>query len=384
MQIQREELIQRTERMRSVMHENNLDALIIYSDEYRSGNGTYFTNYKPINLIEESPQMLCLIGDLPPTLFIGRLNAYSAVKTVWIEDVRPIHRLDEFVPEVFNSIINTNARIGLIGDNLLPLSNYRVIERHLGDAEFVPCTNLLIELRQVKSDNEIALMRQAAEIDDEVLAGLLKKIHIGQTETQVAAEAEYIGRKMGADLGSATVVMSGPNTNFPAWRPSDRAIEAGDFVLVDFNPAVGNYCNDGGVTVLMPGASTEKADALAFGHKVIKEVIPLIQPNTVASTIYDMMLARLVPAGYADNFVPYAKGQRGVGHGVGLDVVEQPDLTLDSDFDLLPGMTLAIKLDLHGLTGGGFRIECVIAVTESGVDPLNRLILSENDTFTIL
>ncbi|MCH2491669.1 MAG: Xaa-Pro peptidase family protein [Gammaproteobacteria bacterium] len=384
MQIQREELIQRTERMRSVMHENNLDALIIYSDEYRSGNGTYFTNYKPINLIEESPQMLCLIGDLPPTLFIGRLNAYSAVKTVWIEDVRPIHRLDEFVPEVFNSIINTNARIGLIGDNLLPLSNYRVIERHLGDAEFVPCTNLLIELRQVKSDNEIALMRQAAEIDDEVLAGLLKKIHIGQTETQVAAEAEYIGRKMGADLGSATVVMSGPNTNFPAWRPSDRAIEAGDFVLVDFNPAVGNYCNDGGVTVLMPGASTEKADALAFGHKVIKEVIPLIQPNTVASTIYDMMLARLEPAGYADNFVPYAKGQRGVGHGVGLDVVEQPDLTLDSDFDLLPGMTLAIKLDLHGLTGGGFRIECVIAITESGVDPLNRLILSENDTFTIL
>ena len=384
MQIQREELIQRTERMRSVMHENNLDALIIYSDEYRSGNGTYFTNYKPINLIEESPQMLCLIGDLPPTLFIGRLNAYSAVKTVWIEDVRPIHRLDEFVPEVFSSIINTNARIGLIGDNLLPLSNYRVIERHLGDAEFVPCTNLLIELRQVKSDNEIALMRQAAEIDDEVLAGLLKKIHIGQTETQVAAEAEYIGRKMGADLGSATVVMSGPNTNFPAWRPSDRAIEAGDFVLVDFNPAVGNYCNDGGVTVLMPGASTEKADALAFGHKVIKEVIPLIQPNTVASTIYDMMLARLEPAGYADNFVPYAKGQRGVGHGVGLDVVEQPDLTLDSDFDLLPGMTLAIKLDLHGLTGGGFRIECVIAITESGVDPLNRLILSENDTFTIL
>ena len=384
MQIQREELIQRTERMRSVMHENNLDALIIYSDEYRSGNGTYFTNYKPINLIEESPQMLCLIGDLPPTLFIGRLNAYSAVKTVWIEDVRPIHRLDEFVPEVFNSIINTNARIGLIGDNLLPLSNYRVIERHLGDAEFVPCTNLLIELRQVKSDNEIALMRQAAEIDDEVLAGLLKKIHIGQTETQVAAEAEYIGRKMGADLGSATVVMSGPNTNFPAWRPSDRAIEAGDFVLVDFNPAVGNYCNDGGVTVLMPGASTEKADALAFGHKVIKEEIPLIQPNTVASTIYDMMLARLEPAGYADNFVPYAKGQRGVGHGVGLDVVEQPDLTLDSDFDLLPGMTLAIKLDLHGLTGGGFRIECVIAITESGVDPLNRLILSENDTFTIL
>ena len=175
-----------------------------------------------------------------------------------------------------------------------------------------------------------------------------------------------------------------PNTNFPAWRPSERIIEPGDFVLVDFNPAVSNYCNDGGITVLMPGASQEQTDALTFGHKVIKEVIPLIRPHTVASTIYDLMLERLEPAGYADNFVPYAKGQRGVGHGVGLDVVEQPDLTIDSDFDLLPGMTLAIKLDLHGLTGGGFRIECVVCVSETGIDPLNELILAENDTFTIL
>jgi Xaa-Pro aminopeptidase len=370
--------------MRNEMHTNGLDALIIYSDEYRSGNGTYFTNYKPINLIEESPQMLCLIGDLPPTLFIGRLNAYSARQTVWMDDVRPIHKLDEFIPEVFASLIGEASRIGLIGDNLLPLSNYRVIERHLHEAEFIPCTDLLIKLRQVKSAHEIDLMREAAQIDDEVLAGLLKKIHIGQTETQVAAEAEYIGRKMGADLGSATVVMSGPNTNFPAWRPSDRAIEPGDFVLVDFNPAVGNYCNDGGVTVLMPGASQEQADALTFGHNVIKDVIPLIRPHTVASTVYDLMLERLEPAGYADNFVPYAKGQRGVGHGVGLDVVEQPDLTIDSHFDLLPGMTLAIKLDLHGLTGGGFRIECVVCISETGVDPLNRLILTEDDTFTIL
>ncbi len=384
MQIEREELVERTERMRAQMHAHGFDALIIYSDEYRSGNGTYFTNYKPINLIEESPQMLCLIGDLPPTLFIGRLNSYAARQTVWIEDVRPIHKLDEFMPDVFSSLLGRPSRIGLIGDNLLPLSNYRVIQHHLQEADFISCTDLLIQLRQVKSSNEIDLMRKAAHIDDEVLAGLLKKIHVGQTETQVAAEAEYIGRKMGADLGSATVVMSGPNTNFPAWRPSERIIEPGDFVLVDFNPAVGNYCNDGGITVLMPGASQEQTDALTLGHKVIKEVIPLIRPHTVASTIYDLILERLEPAGYAENFVPYAKGQRGVGHGVGLDVVEQPDLTIDSDFDLLPGMTLAIKLDLHGLTGGGFRIECVVCVSETGIDPLNELILAENDTFTIL
>ncbi|HIC24445.1 MAG TPA: hypothetical protein EYO82_00860, partial [Gammaproteobacteria bacterium] len=130
MQIKREELVERTERMREQMNAHGFDALIIYSDEYRSGNGTYFTNYKPINLIEESPQMLCLIGDLPPTLFIGRLNSYAARQTVWIKDVRPIHKLNEFMPEVFASLVGRPARIGLIGDNLLPLSNYRVIQHH--------------------------------------------------------------------------------------------------------------------------------------------------------------------------------------------------------------------------------------------------------------
>ena len=71
-------------------------------------------------------------------------------------------------------------------------------------------------------------------------------------------------------------------------------------------------------------------------------------------------------------------------HGVGLDVVEPPDLNPDSSFVLQPGMTLAIKLDLHGLNGGGFRIEVVVVVTDTGVRPLNNLVLDQADDFAIL
>ena len=53
--------------------------------------------------------------------------------------------------------------------------------------------------------------------------------------------------------------MSGLNTNYAAWRPTDQKIERGDFVLVDFNPAVGHYCNDGGITVLMPGPARSRS-----------------------------------------------------------------------------------------------------------------------------
>ncbi|MBO6510561.1 MAG: aminopeptidase P family N-terminal domain-containing protein, partial [Roseibium sp.] len=78
MAIATEELKQRTENLRTRMKEEGYDALIIYSDEYRSGHSTYITDYKPINVIEESPQLVLIVGDEAPVVFLGRLNAYAA------------------------------------------------------------------------------------------------------------------------------------------------------------------------------------------------------------------------------------------------------------------------------------------------------------------
>ena len=134
----------------------------------------------------------------------------------------------------------------------------------------------------------------------------------------------------------------------------------------------------------MPGANNAKQKALISGHKIIKEIVTKIKPYVSAQTIHDMMLEKLDPLGYGKNFSPYVKGTRGVGHGVGLDVVEYPDLNSSSDFILEPGMTLAIKLDLHNLDGTGFRIEIVNLITEEGSRPLNNLIFNKDDDFTIL
>jgi hypothetical protein len=91
-EISREELEKRVENLRRRTKEEGYDALIIYSDEYRSGHSTYVTNYKPINVIEESPQLVLIVGDAAPVVFLGRLNAYAAKDMCWIEDVRGIHR----------------------------------------------------------------------------------------------------------------------------------------------------------------------------------------------------------------------------------------------------------------------------------------------------
>lgn len=243
--------------------------------------------------------------------------------------------------------------------------------------------DIMLDLRKIKSAAEIDLMEQAADINDAVLKRAAREVRVGMTEIQVAGLAETIAREMNADIGSATVVMSGPNTNYPAWRATDRKIRPGEFVMLDFNPAVGHYCNDGGITILMPGADPEQERALVTGHRALKKVIPTIRPGITARSIFDTLLAELEPHGFAQNFTPYATGLRGVGHAVGIDVVEPPNLSADSDFELEAGMTLAVKLDLHDLPGGGYRVEVVVAVTEDGVRPLNKLVLAEPDDFAV-
>lgn len=383
MAIPREELERRVENLRHRMRTEGYDALIIYSDEYRSGHATYVTDYKPINVIEESPQLVLIVGDAGPVVFLGRLNAYAARDMCWIDDVRGIHRPYSDFPQVFEPIVGRASRIGLIGKNILPVEIYEQLVDAVPNATIEARDDIMLDLRKIKSPAEIAMMEAAADINDAVLKEAAKAVKIGMTEIQVAGLAEDIARKMNADIGSATVVMSGPNTNYPAWRATDRQIQAGEFVMLDFNPAVGHYCNDGGITILMPGADPEQERALIIGHRALKKVIPTIRPGITARSIFDTLLGELEPHGFAKNFTPYAKGLRGVGHAVGLDVVEPPNLGSESDFDLEAGMTLAVKLDLHDLPGGGYRIEVVVAVTEDGVRPLNKLVLAEPDDFAI-
>jgi Xaa-Pro aminopeptidase len=378
-----EELKQRTEKLRRRMKSEGYDALIIYSDEYRSGHSTYVTNYKPINVIEESPQLVLIVGDNEPVVFLGRLNAYAAKDMCWIEDVRGIHRPYTDFPQVFAPIVGRSSKIGLIGKNILPFEIYEQLFNAVPEAVIENRDDIMLDLRKIKSKAEIDLMEQAADINDAVLRRAAKEVKVGMTEIQVAGLAEGIAREMNADIGSATVVMSGPNTNYPAWRATDRKIQPGEYVMLDFNPAIGHYCNDGGITILMPGADPEQERALVVGHRALKKVIPTIRPGITARSIFNTLLAELEPHGFDKNFTPYAKGLRGVGHAVGLDVVEPPNLSSDSDFDLEAGMTLAVKLDLHDLPGGGYRIEVVVAVTEDGVRPLNKLVLEEPDDFAV-
>ena len=378
------ELKERVNRLRKLIKEKELNGIIVYSDEYRSGYCTYFTGYKPINVIEESPQTLILMENEDPILVIGRLNFYSARETVWIEKILQHHKFETEITQLLKKFNKKGNKIGLAGEHLMPFYLRDILTSAMPDINFSIETKILDDMRKIKSEKEVELMEKAAEINDKVLTELKDIIKIGMTEQQVVAHADFLGRQMGADLGSATVVMAGKNTKFPAWRATDKKLEKGELLMVDFNPAIGNYCNDGGLTFLMPGATKFKTDALINSHKILKKTINSIKSQTKATSVHDNFFESLKPLGLDRNFSPYVTGTRGTGHGVGLDVVENPDLNKYSDFIFYPKMTLAIKLDLHELEEQGLRVEQVVEITPEGARPLNKLALSKPDDWAIL
>jgi Xaa-Pro aminopeptidase len=382
--IDQKELENRVKLLRQHIKKRNLNGIIVYSDEYRSGYCTYFTGYKPINVIEESPQTLIIMENEDPILVIGRLNYYSAKETVWIKNILQHHKFEGEISTMLKKFNKKNQKIGIAGEHLMPFYLRDLFTKAMPDIEFPIVTEILNDMRKIKSRKEIDLMEKAAEINDKVLTELKTIIKIGMTEQQIVAHADFLGRQMGADLGSATVVMSGKNTKFPAWRATDKKIEKGELLMVDFNPTIGYYCNDGGLTFLMPGATKFKTDALINSHKIIKKTISSIKSQTKATSVHDAFYEALTPLGLEPNFSPYVTGTRGTGHGVGLDVVESPDLNKNSSFILYPRMTLAIKLDLHDLEGQGLRVEQVVEITEEGARPLNKLALKVADDWAIL
>jgi Xaa-Pro dipeptidase len=370
-----EMFMKRVSRLKEKVVDAGLDGVFVFSDEYRPGNTVYLSDYRPINMIEESPEGVYVAPGQETVLFLGAINAQAARKVSWIDDVRAMEELHPF----FNHLVGANnsgmLRVGLIGDELLPVHYYRKLIEPLTDAGLVSADELLIELRKIKDQHEISRMHEAARLGDLAIQAAIDRLKEGEaTELDLCASAEYVIRSNGGEVGSATVLSSGNNTEAPTWRPTNKVIGLGEAVLIDVSPSFRGYCTDVAVTIFNGKPAGVKAKVLDFSREVVLNLVERLKPGQPASFIYDCFLEKVQATGYADYFVPYAKGLRAVGHSVGLDVVERPNLDSDSAFLLEPGMTLGVKFDLHGFDFGGLRMEIVVVMEENGCRPLNEAV----------
>ena len=364
----------RIKALQSIMKRDDIDAMFIYADEYRPGNSIYLTNYKPANVVEEAHQAVFLPREGEPVVFMGTFNTFAANKIGWIKDNRPMNTLETNLPKFIEERDIKLKKLSLVGQNLLPVTIYESLKRAVGDVDFIDGTRVMFEIRQIKSEAEIKMMEKSAEINDLSLQKSIQSTKVGGTEIDIAAAAEYAARSKGSEIAAVFAIASGINSNYPAWRPTMRKIEDGDFIFIDCHTSYQHYCNDAGVTIIAGEGTDEQNKVLDFANNTVREMISSIKPGKPIKDLYNEVYTKVKKAGYSDNFLPYSSGTRAIGHGCGLDMVESPNLGPESDLVFSPNTVLAIKIDLHGFQFGGLRVEYTCLITESGARSLNKII----------
>lgn len=233
------------------------------------------------------------------------------------------------------------------------------------DAELVATEQLVEARRAVKEPAEVARIRAACEIADDALAFVLPGLHSRPTEQAFALTLEHAMRDRGASGTSfETIVASGPNGAMPHARPTDRVIEAGELVVIDFGCIVDGYCSDMTRTVSVgdPGADARKVwdvviESQRAGRDAVRAGVECREVDRASRDVID-------DAGWGETFA------HGTGHGVGLEIHEAPRVAATADGTLEPGHVVTVEPGVYLPGVGGVRIEDTVVVTEAGADPL--------------
>ncbi len=217
------------------------------------------------------------------------------------------------------------------------------------------------ELRTVKDEHELAALRRACQLTSEAFTALLDDIVPGTTERHLAVRLERLMVDLGAEAPAfPTIVASGPNSAIPHHQPTDRPLQTGDLVKLDFGARVAGYHADMTRTV----AVGEPADELRRIHDIVRAAqaagVAAARAGVPAGAVDDACRGHIAAAGYADRFV------HGTGHGVGLDIHEAPAVAHGVRATLPARTTLTVEPGIYLPGVGGVRIEDSVVVRPEG------------------
>lgn len=235
------------------------------------------------------------------------------------------------------------------------------------DCEMVPIRHLLEELRLIKDDHEISIIKEAADIADAAFKHILEFIRPGKTELEVANELEFFMRKSGATSSSFDIIVaSGSRSALPHGVASDKVIESGDFVTMDYGALHKGYVSDITRTVAV-GQPTEQLKEI---YNVVLEsqlrAMDQIKPGMTGKDADAIARDYITEQGYGEYF------GHSLGHGIGLEVHEGPGLSIRSNEKLTPGMVVTVEPGIYLPGIGGVRIEDDTLITESGNETLTH------------
>ncbi|TMF29001.1 MAG: aminopeptidase P family protein [Chloroflexi bacterium] len=268
----------------------------------------------------------------------------------------PSHGLWALVAERLKAL---GLRVGFESQHLTFDQHQRLLAALPGEHTLVAIAGLVEELRIVKTPEEIELLRAVAAIAGRAFDRVRGAIRPGLRERDIAFLLEQTFRELGAD-GPAfeTIVAAGERGALPHGRASDRVLERGDMVVVDFGATAAGYHSDTTRTIVVGEPSTEQARVIEAVRQAQLASMELMKPGVAADAVDRR--AREVLAGEAHAF------GHGLGHGIGLQVHERPFLSPTDHTALRAGMVITNEPGIYIPGWGGVRLEEMVLITENG------------------
>ncbi|PAD36890.1 M24 family metallopeptidase [Terribacillus saccharophilus] len=353
--------MEKIEKLRALMEKKKLDAFIVTSAQnrrYISG----FTGSAGLLIITKSKQ-----------LFITDFR-YIEQATEQAPDFEIIEHKQSIIQEAAAQLLKEGAQQAGFEHEDVTFALYQQFQNAV-HADLIPASGLIEELRLIKSEAELAIMKTAAEIADAAYTHILTFVKPGMKEIEVSNELEFFMRKQGATQSSFdTIVASGYRSALPHGVASDKEIQKGELVTLDYGALYNGYCSD----ITRTFAVGEISDKLREIYDIVLEAnlrgVAGVKPGITGKEADALTRDYINEKGYGQYF------GHSTGHGLGMDVHESPALSFRSDTVLKPGMVVTVEPGIYIPEVGGCRIEDDLVLTADGSE---RLTFSTKDLITL-
>lgn len=346
-------LAERLQKIRQLICEENLDALIIASPN----NRRYLSGFSgTAGALLISSEKALLVTDFR---YVNQAEKQA-----------PLFKVIRWKDDFFKSIAplleeNGWHKIGFEAGQVV-YSTYEEMQEKLS-AELVAVKETAEKLRVIKDSEEIATLRRGAGVLDRAFLMIQKTARPGITERELALELEIFLLKEGAEEKSFNfIVASGPRGALPHGIASEKELQSGELVTIDFGGLFGGYATDMTRTIAIGNISEQQKEIYDIVYQAQREAAAAVKPGLLANEVDAVARNIIKDAGYGEYF------GHGLGHGVGLEVHEQPTLNHLKTTELEPGMVVTIEPGIYLPDRAGVRIEDMVVVTEDGAELLTK------------
>ncbi len=267
-------------------------------------------------------------------------------------------------------------QINVLGfeEEVVTYATYTVLEETLS-CELEPVTGLIEQLREVKEDSEIKFIEKAIEITESAYQQMLKTIKPGMTEIEVATGLDFHMRQLGASgLSFETIVASGVRSAMPHGVASDKVIEQGDMITVDFGCYYKGYVSDMTRTFALGDPGEKLKEVYAIVKEAHARVEQAARPGISGVELDAVARDYITSKGYGEAF------GHSTGHSIGLEVHEGPNVSSKSEQRFVPGNVITNEPGIYLPGIGGVRLEDDLLITPDG----NRNLMTLSKDLIIL